>query len=256
MSLKEIRPGAFAGDRFTPISSVALYVPRGKGAFPSVTMMTTGPRCGCRRAGNRDRHPARAGRHDRCGHAGRGAALRRRDRLQMRRRAGGGGRGLWHRDGEAGRQDRRPRQPLGGRRQERSRLGDRHRPSRRAVGIHHPRRRQRRRRARRARPADRSRARAGFLGLSGDAQRRGRRGGTGCAARALGADDAAAHRIFAGRAVRAVWRHRAHRLARAELRLRQRLRAPSTSRSSPPIPSRIWATSPRRPKSCSGRTRR
>lgn len=43
MWLKEIRPGAFAGDRYTPIQSVALYVPRGKGAFPSVTMMTSVP---------------------------------------------------------------------------------------------------------------------------------------------------------------------------------------------------------------------
>ncbi|RVU38832.1 histidinol dehydrogenase [Hwanghaeella grinnelliae] len=43
MWLKEIRPGAFAGDRFTPIKSVALYVPRGKGSFPSVTMMTAVP---------------------------------------------------------------------------------------------------------------------------------------------------------------------------------------------------------------------
>ena len=43
MWLKEIRPGAFAGDRFTPIQSVALDVPRGKGAFPSVTMMTSVP---------------------------------------------------------------------------------------------------------------------------------------------------------------------------------------------------------------------
>ena len=43
MWLKEIRPGAFAGDRFTPIKSVALYVPRGKGSFPSVTMMTSVP---------------------------------------------------------------------------------------------------------------------------------------------------------------------------------------------------------------------
>lgn len=43
MWLKEIRPGAFAGDRFTPIQSVALYVPRGKGSFPSVTMMTSVP---------------------------------------------------------------------------------------------------------------------------------------------------------------------------------------------------------------------
>ncbi len=43
MWLKEIRPGAFAGDRWTSISSVALYVPRGKGSFPSVTMMTSVP---------------------------------------------------------------------------------------------------------------------------------------------------------------------------------------------------------------------
>ncbi len=43
MFLKEVRPGAYAGDRFTPIQSVALYVPRGKGSFPSVTMMTAVP---------------------------------------------------------------------------------------------------------------------------------------------------------------------------------------------------------------------
>lgn len=43
MWLKEVRPGGFAGDRFTPIREVALYVPRGKGAFPSVTMMTAVP---------------------------------------------------------------------------------------------------------------------------------------------------------------------------------------------------------------------
>ena len=34
MWLKEMKPGAYAGDRFTPIRSVALYIPRGKGAFP------------------------------------------------------------------------------------------------------------------------------------------------------------------------------------------------------------------------------
>jgi len=43
MWLHEVRPGAFAGDRWTPVPSVALYVPRGKGAFPSVTMMTAVP---------------------------------------------------------------------------------------------------------------------------------------------------------------------------------------------------------------------
>lgn len=39
----EVQPGAFAGDRVTPIDSVACYVPRGKGAFPSVVMMTAIP---------------------------------------------------------------------------------------------------------------------------------------------------------------------------------------------------------------------
>jgi histidinol dehydrogenase len=43
MWLHEIRPGAFAGERVRPIPSVACYVPRGKGAFPSVAMMTTLP---------------------------------------------------------------------------------------------------------------------------------------------------------------------------------------------------------------------
>jgi histidinol dehydrogenase len=43
MWLHEIRPGAFCGDRTRPIPSVACYVPRGKGAFPSVAMMTTLP---------------------------------------------------------------------------------------------------------------------------------------------------------------------------------------------------------------------
>jgi histidinol dehydrogenase len=43
MWMKEIRPGAYAGDRFIPIPSVACYVPRGKGSFPSVVMMTTIP---------------------------------------------------------------------------------------------------------------------------------------------------------------------------------------------------------------------
>lgn len=43
MWMKEVRPGTFAGDRFMPIPSVACYVPRGKGSFPSVVMMTTIP---------------------------------------------------------------------------------------------------------------------------------------------------------------------------------------------------------------------
>jgi len=43
MWLHEVRPGAFAGDRTRPIASVACYVPRGKGAFPSVALMTAIP---------------------------------------------------------------------------------------------------------------------------------------------------------------------------------------------------------------------
>jgi histidinol dehydrogenase len=43
MWLMEIQKGAFAGERWSPIRSVACYVPRGKGAFPSVMMMTTIP---------------------------------------------------------------------------------------------------------------------------------------------------------------------------------------------------------------------
>lgn len=43
MWFKEMLPGAFAGDRHVPIDSVACYVPRGKGSFPSVLIMTAVP---------------------------------------------------------------------------------------------------------------------------------------------------------------------------------------------------------------------
>lgn len=43
MWLKEMRPGVFAGERWSPIDSVACYVPRGKGSFPSVGLMTAIP---------------------------------------------------------------------------------------------------------------------------------------------------------------------------------------------------------------------
>ncbi len=43
MWMKEIRPGVLVGERFTPIDSVACYSPRGKGSFPSVTLMTAIP---------------------------------------------------------------------------------------------------------------------------------------------------------------------------------------------------------------------
>ncbi len=43
LSLREVSPGVFAGERATPIPSVALYAPRGKGSFPSSTYMMTVP---------------------------------------------------------------------------------------------------------------------------------------------------------------------------------------------------------------------
>ena len=43
MWFNEIRPGVFAGDRTTAIPSVACYIPRGKGAFPSSVLMQTIP---------------------------------------------------------------------------------------------------------------------------------------------------------------------------------------------------------------------
>lgn len=43
MWLKEMSPGVLAGERASPIPSVACYVPRGKGSFPSVVMMTAVP---------------------------------------------------------------------------------------------------------------------------------------------------------------------------------------------------------------------
>jgi histidinol dehydrogenase len=43
MWMKEIRPGVVVGERYTPVDSAALYVPRGKGSFPSTTLMTAIP---------------------------------------------------------------------------------------------------------------------------------------------------------------------------------------------------------------------
>src|ERR1700761_4106187 len=39
LRLSEIGPGILAGEKTTPIGSVAIYVPRGKGSFPSVVLM-------------------------------------------------------------------------------------------------------------------------------------------------------------------------------------------------------------------------
>jgi histidinol dehydrogenase len=43
MSLSEVLPGVYAGERVTPVSSVGLYAPRGKGSFPSSTYMMAVP---------------------------------------------------------------------------------------------------------------------------------------------------------------------------------------------------------------------
>lgn len=43
MWFTEIQPGIMAGERVTPIASAGLYVPRGKGAFPSVMLMLATP---------------------------------------------------------------------------------------------------------------------------------------------------------------------------------------------------------------------
>lgn len=41
--MTEVRQGVFTGEKFVPIPSVACYVPRGKGSFPSMVMMNLVP---------------------------------------------------------------------------------------------------------------------------------------------------------------------------------------------------------------------
>ena len=43
MWFTEIQPGIMAGEKVTPVASAGLYVPRGKGAFPSVMLMLATP---------------------------------------------------------------------------------------------------------------------------------------------------------------------------------------------------------------------
>jgi histidinol dehydrogenase len=43
LELREVRPGVRVGERATPVPSVGLYVPRGRGSFPSSTYMMTIP---------------------------------------------------------------------------------------------------------------------------------------------------------------------------------------------------------------------
>ncbi|MFE3838837.1 histidinol dehydrogenase [Pseudogemmobacter sonorensis] len=41
--MTEIRPGVLVGERFTPVDDAAIYTPRGKGSFPSMTLMACIP---------------------------------------------------------------------------------------------------------------------------------------------------------------------------------------------------------------------
>jgi histidinol dehydrogenase len=43
MWFTELQPGIMAGEKISPVTSAALYVPRGKGAFPSVMLMLATP---------------------------------------------------------------------------------------------------------------------------------------------------------------------------------------------------------------------
>jgi histidinol dehydrogenase len=43
MWFMDVAPGIMAGEKITPVSSAGLYVPRGKGAFPSVMLMLSVP---------------------------------------------------------------------------------------------------------------------------------------------------------------------------------------------------------------------
>ena len=98
---------------------------------------------GRRRAGDRDLHPAGAGRHDGRRRAGRGADRRRVPHLQGRRQPGDRRRRLRHRDGAPREQDRRAGQPVDRRRQAAPCRRRRCRAAGRAVGGDRLRRRQR-----------------------------------------------------------------------------------------------------------------
>jgi histidinol dehydrogenase len=43
MWFTEVKPGIMAGEKISPVASIGLYVPRGKGAFPSVMLMLATP---------------------------------------------------------------------------------------------------------------------------------------------------------------------------------------------------------------------
>ena len=109
----ETAPGVVCERMTVPLEAVGLYVPAGTAPLPSTALMLAVPAsiAGC---------PVRVmctppapGRHGRSRRAGGGAALRRAQGVQARRRAGRRRDGLWHGDGAQGRQDLRAGQRLG-----------------------------------------------------------------------------------------------------------------------------------------------
>ena len=225
MWFTEVRPGVMAGDRITPIPSVGCYVPRGKGAFPSVAMMTMVPAvvAGVPEIvvftpptpnGNRRRRDALR----------RPAAWHRAGGQGGRRRRGRGG-GLRHEERAQARQDRRPRQPLVHRCQAARRRRDRHRHACGAERGHRLRRRGRRSAPRHRGPDDRGRARAGLVGVSRHGRSGAGGGRRGTPAALMGRVGRDAPRLRRGRALRPARRGRAGPRRRGGLRLYQRLRA-------------------------------
>jgi histidinol dehydrogenase len=133
--LKELRPGVFTGERVSAIPSVACYVPRGKGAFPSSVLMTAIP---ATVAGvNAVAILTPPGPDGEIDDATLVAASRWRfESLQGRWRAGHRGRGLWHGDYCVGGQDRGTGQSLRGGGQAAGGACGRCRCTRRAIGNH------------------------------------------------------------------------------------------------------------------------
>ena len=124
-------PGNLLGQRVTPLERVGVYVPGGKAAYPSTVLMNVIP---AKVAGVGEvimAVPAPGGEIDPVVLCAAGIAGV--DRVFTIGGAGDRGPGLWHRDRPARRQDRRPRQPLRGRRQGHGLRASWYRPDRRPL---------------------------------------------------------------------------------------------------------------------------
>ena len=155
----ETLPGVVLGHRHIPVNSIGCYVPGGRYPMVAIGAYVDRHRQG---RGREAHHRLRATVQGRAasGHRRSNAFRRRRRHLRTRRRAGRGGHGARHRNHQAGRHDRRPRQCLRGGSQAPTVRPRRHRSAGRADRDADHRRRQRRRRNLRHRPARPGRARA------------------------------------------------------------------------------------------------